>query len=58
MYAIRSYYALYVKRTAPFAPLIMGAGQEMAHRAGTENVAGIVGLGKASELAADYLKIV
>lgn len=48
--------ALYVKRTAPFAPLIMGAGQEMAHRAGTENVAGIVGLGKASELAADYLK--
>ncbi len=48
--------ALYVKRTAPFAPLIMGAGQEMAHRAGTENVAGIVGLGKASELAVYYLK--
>jgi cysteine desulfurase len=48
--------ALYVKRTAPFAPLIMGAGQEMEHRAGTENVAGIVGLGKACELAADHLE--
>jgi cysteine desulfurase len=44
--------ALYVKRTAPFTPFIMGAGQEMGHRAGTENVAGIVGLGKACELAA------
>jgi len=48
--------ALYVKRAAPFTPLIMGAGQETAHRAGTENVAGIVGMGKASELASEYLK--
>ena len=48
--------ALYARRTAPFTPLIMGAGQEMEHRAGTENVAGIVGIGKASELAAGYLK--
>jgi cysteine desulfurase len=48
--------ALYARRTAPFTPLIMGAGQEMEHRAGTENVAGIVGIGKASELAAVYLK--
>ena len=47
--------ALYVKRTAPFTPLIMGAGQEMGHRAGTENVAGTVGLGKACELASGYL---
>jgi cysteine desulfurase len=48
--------ALYVRRTAPFTPLIMGAGQEMEHRAGTENVAGIVGLGKACELAARSLE--
>ena len=48
--------ALYVKRTAPFTPFIMGASQEMGHRAGTENVAGIVGLGKACELAADHLE--
>jgi cysteine desulfurase len=43
--------ALYIKRTAPCTPLIMGAGQEMGHRAGTENVAGVVGMGKAAELA-------
>jgi cysteine desulfurase len=48
--------ALYIKRTAPFTPLIMGASQEMEHRAGTENVAGIVGMGKACELAAGHLQ--
>jgi len=48
--------ALYVKRTAPFAKLIMGASQEMDHRAGTENVAGIVGLGQACESAGKYLE--
>lgn len=48
--------ALFVRRTAPFTPFIMGAGQEMEHRAGTENVAAIAGIGKACELAADYLK--
>jgi len=47
--------ALYVRRTAPFTKLIMGASQEMDHRAGTENVAGIVGLGHACELAEAYL---
>ena len=48
--------ALYVKRTAPFTPLIMGAGQERGYRAGTENVASIVGLGNACEQAARHLK--
>ena len=48
--------ALYVRRMAPFTPLIMGASQEMGHRAGTENVVGVVGLGKAAELAAGYLE--
>jgi cysteine desulfurase len=48
--------ALYVKRTAPFAKMIMGASQEMDHRAGTENVAGIVGLGQACELADKHLE--
>ena len=47
--------ALYVRRSAPYTPLIMGAGQEMGHRAGTENVAGIVGMGEAAALAAGYL---
>ncbi len=44
--------ALYVRRTVPLTPLIMGAGQEMARRAGTENVAGTAGFGKACEVAA------
>jgi cysteine desulfurase len=47
--------ALYVKRTAPFTKLIMGASQEMDNRGGTENVSGIVGFGKACELAGKYL---
>ena len=47
--------ALYVQRTAPMKPLIMGAGQENGRRAGTENVAAIVGFGKACELAAQSL---
>jgi cysteine desulfurase len=48
--------ALYVERSAPFTPLIMGAGQEAGKRAGTENVAGIAGMGKACELAGEYLQ--
>ena len=47
--------ALYVRRSAPFTKQIMGASQESDHRAGTENVAGIVGMGQACELADAYL---
>jgi cysteine desulfurase len=46
--------AFYVNRRARFSPLIAGGGQENARRGGTENVASIVGLGKAAELAAKY----
>jgi cysteine desulfurase len=49
--------ALYIKRTAPLASLIIGANQEGGYRAGTENVAGIVGFGKACELAANNLDV-
>lgn len=34
---------LYLRRATPFRPLLHGGGQEMQKRAGTENVAGIVG---------------
>jgi cysteine desulfurase len=42
---------LFLRRSAPFLPLLSGGGQERQHRAGTENVAGIVGTGVALELA-------
>jgi len=43
--------ALYVKAGTLFTPLIIGGHQERGKRAGTENVAYIVGMGKAAELA-------
>lgn len=42
---------LYVREGVPLAPLIHGGGQERGLRSATENVAGIVGLGLAAELA-------
>ena len=47
--------ALYVNGRTRFSSLIAGGGQENGRRGGTENVAGIVGLGKAAELALKYL---
>ena len=44
--------ALFVREGTPVAPLVHGGGQEFAMRAGTENVAGIVGMARALELAA------
>ncbi|MCP4050339.1 MAG: cysteine desulfurase [bacterium] len=42
--------ALYVKKGVTFCPLIRGGHQEKGRRAGTENVLGIIGLGKAIEM--------
>src|SRR5437763_2649059 len=47
--------ALYVNRRTRFHPLIVGGGQENGRRGGTENVASIVGLGKAAERAAECM---
>ena len=44
--------ALVLREGVPVEPLIKGGGQEGRRRAGTENVAGIVGFGVAAELAA------
>jgi cysteine desulfurase len=47
--------ALYVRRGTRMKPLLRGGAQERNRRAGTENVAGIVGLGRAAALAAAEL---
>jgi cysteine desulfurase len=47
--------ALYVKKGTPVWPLIDGGMQEGKRRAGTENLIGIVGMGKAAELAAQEM---
>jgi cysteine desulfurase len=43
--------AMYVRRGTPIESLMVGGSHERRRRAGTENVPGIVGLGKAAELA-------
>jgi cysteine desulfurase len=49
--------ALYVRRGTPFTPLIVGGHQEKGRRGGTENVASIVAMGKACELAMANMEI-
>ncbi len=51
LYAPKGIGALYVRKGLAPETFCHGAGQEMGRRAGTENVAGIVGLGKACEMA-------
>ena len=48
--------AMYVRRGTPLEPLIVGGSHERRQRAGTENVPGIVGLGKAVELAMESVE--
>jgi len=54
-YAPKGIGALYRRPGTPLKPLLLGAGQEHGLRPGTENVAGIVGLGAACDLARTYL---
>ena len=48
--------ALYVRKGTTLEPMLYGGSHERSRRAGTENVAGIVGLGKAAELAVTGLE--
>ena len=48
---------LYVRKGTRLSPFMLGGHQESGRRAGTENVPGIVGLGKACELAAENIKL-
>ena len=47
--------ALFIKKGLKVNPVILGGGQENGLRSGTENVAGIVGFGKACEIAKERL---
>jgi cysteine desulfurase len=47
--------ALYLRKGTKFTPFLVGGHQEKGRRGGTENIASIVGLGKACELARGHL---
>jgi len=47
--------ALYIRKGVKIDPLILGGGQENGLRSGTENVASIIGFGKACQLAKDNM---
>jgi cysteine desulfurase len=56
MHAPKGAGAMYVRRGTPIEPMMVGGSHERRQRAGTENVPGIVGLGKAAELAMESLE--
>ncbi|MGM0396706.1 MAG: cysteine desulfurase NifS [Bacillota bacterium] len=56
LYGPKGVGALYIRQGTKIDPLIAGGGQERSKRAGTENIAGIVGTGKAVELAYEHLE--
>jgi len=47
---------LYVRRGTPFRPFMVGGHQEKSRRAGTENAAAIIALGKACQLAGEHME--
>jgi len=56
LYGPKGVGALYIRQGTKIDPLIAGGAQEKNKRAGTENTPGIVGLGKAIELAYEHLE--
>jgi len=57
LYGPRGTGALYVKTRTRIQPIILGGGQERGIRSGTENVAGIAGMGAAAELATSEIPL-
>ena len=56
MYGPKGVGAIYIKAGTKIQPIIQGGGQERGLRSGTENIPGIVGMGKAAELAQKEMK--
>jgi cysteine desulfurase len=56
MYGPKGVGALYIKKGTKIIPITQGGGQEMGLRSGTENVPGIVGMGKAAEVTKAEMK--
>ena len=56
LYGPKGIGALYIKNGVDIDPVILGGGQENGLRSGTENVANIVGFGKACEIAKNNLQ--
>lgn len=48
--------ALYVRKGTKFSPFLVGGHQERGRRGGTENVASMIGLGRAAELAGAFIE--
>ncbi len=57
LYGPKGVGVLYIRKGSKLTPFMHGGGQERGRRASTENVPGIVGLGKAAELAGQDLEI-
>ncbi|MCL7395559.1 MAG: cysteine desulfurase NifS [Thaumarchaeota archaeon] len=57
MYGPKGVGALYIRSGVRIEPIIHGGGQERGLRSGTENVPGIVGFGKAAEIAVNEMRV-
>jgi cysteine desulfurase len=56
MYGPKGMGALYIRKGTRIQPVIQGGGQERGLRSGTENTTGIVGMGKAAEIAQEEME--
>jgi len=56
LYSPKGVGALYVRKGLRVKPIMIGGGQEGGMRSGSENIPGIVGMGKAAELAKEELR--